>query len=691
MSSTNRPAAPPLRILLIEDSPIDAELAERELIKHGLTVECMRVSTEKMLRDALRDFQPAVILSDHSMPTFDGLSALRVAREVAPDVPFLYLSGTIGEEKAIEALKGGATDYVLKTNLNRLGPAVERATRDAQERQARRKLEVARSRLAAILEATPDFVGIYNDAGTFSYVNAGGHQLLGLSDTGTHTLRTICAPSLCQRVEEATQEAAASGTWSGEAALVDAQGTEIPVSLVLIAHPIAYGESAGFFSMVARDIRERKHYETHIAYLANHDQLTGLPNRTLLDDRATQAMAHASRECCDVGLVLLSVNDLREINAGYGRNVSDELLMEIARRLAAVCCEGDTVARIANDSFALLFTDIARTEDVLDRARKAAAAVESPMSLRGTTLRVTANIGISLYPRDAEDLERLMANADSALRRARAEGQGNIRFYAAGMERQAVEKLEVQSALEHAMQRNELAMHYQPQFDLTTRQIIGAEALMRWERGNQGSVSPATFVPVAEDSGLIIPLGQWALETACAEAAKWADERLHLAVNVSARQLYQDLAGGVRRALLKSGLPPHRLEIELTESAALRDTGEADRVLRELKRIGVSIAIDDFGTGQCGLSYLSRLPVNRLKIDQSFVQRMMLDPSDRVIVRTITTMARSLNLQVIAEGVETEDQCRALVEDDCQYAQGFVFSKAVSATDFQRLLENASS
>jgi EAL domain-containing protein (putative c-di-GMP-specific phosphodiesterase class I) len=313
------------------------------------------------------------------------------------------------------------------------------------------------------------------------------------------------------------------------------------------------------------------------------------------------------------------------------------------------------------------------------------------MSLRGTTLRVTANMGISLYPRDAEDLERLMANADSALRRARAEGQGNIRFYAAGMERQAVERLEVQSALEHAMQRNELAMHYQPQFDLTTRRIIGAEALMRWERGNRGNLSPAIFVPVAEDSGLIIPLGQWALETACAEAAKWADDRLHLAVNVSAKQLYQDLAGGVRRALLKSGLPPHRLEIELTESAALRDTSEADRVLRELKRIGVSIAIDDFGTGQCGLSYLSRLPVNRLKIDQSFVQRMMLDPSDRVIVRTITTMSRSLNLQVIAEGVETEDQCQALIEDDCQYAQGFVFSKAVSATDFQRLIENANS
>jgi len=674
-----------LKILLVEDSAIDAEIAQHEIAKLGIAVECGRVSTEDALRRALLEFRPSVILSDHSMPAFDGLSALRVAREMAPEVPFIFLSGTMGEERAIEALKGGAIDYVLKANLARLGPAVDRAVREAADKQARLRAEAARARLAAILEATPDFVGIYDAARMFTYINAGGQRLLGLGGSADVPVYSLCAHWCTKLIEDATAQASASRTWLGEAALVDVHGVEIPVSVVLIAHK-SEDHGIEFFSMIARDIRERKTYEAQISYLVNYDQLTGLPNRTLLNDRAAQAIAYAKRERREMALMLVSIDQLDVVNEGYGRMAADQVVVEIAKLLGSVNRQGDTVARMAEDTFAVLVTDLPRTETALTCARALSAALRTSIRVLDTDVRMTVSVGMSVFPRDADDWERLVANADSAMRRAKAEGQGNIRFYASGMERKAVDRLDLESALERALSSGELAVHYQPQFDIRTRQIVGAEALLRWNRGGVGNISPAAFIPVAEESELIVRIGQWVLESVCVEAARWTSgPPCRVAVNISARQLYSGIADQVRTALCASGLRPECLELELTESTALRDANEAGRVLRELKSIGVAIAIDDFGTGQSGLSYLSRLPVDRLKIDQSFVHRMTNDNSDRAIVQTIVSMARILGLDVIAEGTETEEQCRALLDDGCHYAQGFLYSPAVQAQEFRRL------
>lgn len=604
---------------------------------------------------------------------------------MAPEVPFIFLSGTIGEERAIEALKGGAIDYVLKANLARFGPAVDRAVREASDKQAHLRAEAARARLAAILEATPDFVGIYDATRMFTYINAGGQRLLGLERGTDVPVYALCAQWCAKLIEDGTAQASASRTWLGEAALVDVHGVEIPVSVVLIAHN-SKDEGIEFFSMIARDIRERKTYESQISYLANYDQLTGLPNRILLNDRAAQAMAYASRERREMALMLVSIDQLEIVNEGYGRMAAEQALVEIAKRLGSVSRQGDTVARIGEDAFAVLATDIQRTETVLTRARALSAALRTSIRVLDTDVRMTVSVGMSVFPRDADDWERLVANADSAMRRARAEGQGNIRFYALGMERRALDRLDLESALERALNTGELAVHYQPQFDVRTRQIVGAEALLRWNRRGVGNVSPAAFIPVAEESGLIVRLGQWVLDSVCVEAARWPSvPPCRVAVNISATQLYSGIADHVRNALRASGLPPACLELELTESTALRDANEAEQVLRDLKSIGVAIAIDDFGTGQSGLSYLSRMPVDRLKIDQSFVNRMTKDSSDRAIVQTIISMARILGLDVIAEGVETEDQCRVLLEDGCHYAQGFLHSPAVQAEEFRRL------
>jgi diguanylate cyclase (GGDEF)-like protein len=674
-----------LKILLVEDSAIDAELAAYELAKLGMAVEWKRVSTEKALRQALLEFCPSVILSDHSMPAFDGLSALHIASEMTPEIPFIFLSGTIGEEMAIEALKGGATDYVLKANLARLGPAVVRAVREASDKQARRRAEAARARLAAILEATPDFVGIYDAARMFTYINAGGRRLLRLGRDADLPVYSLCAHWCKELIEEGTAQASTSRTWLGEAALVDVHGVEIPVSVVLIAHN-SEDEGIEFFSMIARDIRERKTYESQISYLANYDQLTGLPNRCLLNDRAAQAMAYARRERHEMALMLLSIDQLEVVNEGYGRMAAEQAVVEIAKRLGSVSRQGDTVARIGEDSFAVLATDIPRTETVFTRARALNAALRTSIRVLDTDVRMTVSVGMSVFPRDADDWERLVANAESAMSRARAEGQGNIRFYASGMERKALDRLDLASALERALSNGELTVHYQPQFSIRTRQIVGAEALLRWNRNGVGPVSPAAFIPVSEESELIVRIGQWVLENVCVEAAQWnSHSPCRVGVNVSARQLYSGIADHVRNALRASGLRPECLELELTESTALRDTNEAGRVLRELKSLGVAIAIDDFGTGQSGLSYLSRLPVDRLKIDKSFVHRMTKDKSDRAIVQTIISMSRILGLEVIAEGTETEEQCRALLEDGCQYAQGFLYSPAIKAEEFRRL------
>ncbi len=682
----------PIQVLFVEDSEVDVELALRSLEQGGFEVSWERVDLEEDLKRALGSSKPQAILSDFSMPRFDGIDALRLSKELAPGIPFIFLSGTIGEERAIEAMRLGATDYVLKNNMRRLGTVVRRALSEAGERERIRVAEEERARLVQILEATSDYVCMTDPAGTITYLNAAGRKLIGQPEServgkSADEIYPAWARELIGR--EGTPVASSAGAWTGETAILGADGTEIPVSQVIIAHRGPDGQIR-FFSTIARDIRERKAYEARLQYLANYDPLTGLPNRDLLGDRTLQAVAHARRAVRPAALLVLNLDRFKLVNESYGHGAGDTLLRMVADRLKSAVREGDTVARLGGDAFAVLATDLARPDDVLSVARKIREAMHSPFSLEGRDLHVTLSIGASVYPRDGEEFDILLRNADAAMHRVKTDGRNGFQFYASAMTRQATDRVELENELRLALERNQLEMHYQPQVVLANGRIVGVEALMRWSHPQRGWIPPGQFVPVAEDSDLIRPLGEFALAESCRQIRVWGDAgiaELRLAVNVSAQQFRSPgFVNAVERALRASRLEARNLELELTEGVLVESRDRTVAVLDGLRELGVQIAVDDFGTGYSSLSYLSRLPIDCLKIDRSFVSKAHQHGHDAAITQAVISLAHSLGVRVIAEGVETVAQLEFLRMHRCDQAQGYLFSPAVHPEAMAQLL-----
>ena len=679
-------------ILFVEDSPEDAELALRSLKSDGLRAHWRRVDSEKALRQSIATLKPDIILSDFSMPGFDGLQALRIVRELTPEIPFIFLSGTIGEERAIDAIRAGATDYVLKNGIRRLGTAVKRAIAEAADRERSLKIEEERGRLVEILEATSDFVAMASPEGNALYMNAAWRKLAGIAEPGLAgmPMRDLHPAATHERVQsEALSASARDGIWQGESAVLAADGTTVPVSQVIIAHRGPDG-AIRFHSTIARDIRERKAYEARLKYLANYDSLTALPNRSLLGDRTSQAIGHAKRTGASCALVVLNVDRLKLLTDSYGHTAGDALLKAIAERLAQSGRSGDTAARIGADVFALLAGDIARPDDVLRISRNVRKAMAAPFRLEGRDIHVTLSMGASMYPRDGADFDVLLRNADAAANRVKDAGGNAFQFYAADMTRQALDRVELENALRAAIGQKQLELHYQPQIDLASGSIIAVEALMRWKHPERGFVSPALFIPIAEESELIQELGLWALSEAVQRTAQWHDAGwpVRVAVNVSARQFRRDgFVHAVGNALSTHDLPPGSLELELTESALIDDRDKALGILQDLKRLGVQIAVDDFGTGYSSLSYLSGLPVDCLKIDRAFVVRLDKGGRDAALAQAIVSMGHALGMRVLAEGVETTEQLQILRAQGCDEGQGYLFAKPAPADEVGELLK----
>ncbi len=441
---------------------------------------------------------------------------------------------------------------------------------------------------------------------------------------------------------------------------------------------------------VQNDITESKRYESELEFQASHDALTGLPNRNLLQDRVAQAIAFARRHDKLVAVLYADVDHFKVVNDSLGHAAGDRLLQELARRLAACVREDDTVARQGGDEFVLVLPGLPREEDASMVAHKVAEALGQPFRVDGQEMFVTCSIGVALFPRDGDDAGTLLRNADTALYRAKEVGRNTFQFYAAEMNARALERLTLESSLRHALEREELVLHYQPQVDLHSGAVVGVEALIRWQHPEFGLLSPVKFIGLAEETGLILPIGEWVLRTACAQAKAWADAGfpdLRMSVNLSARQFrQQDLVQQVAAALEDSGLDPRSLELELTESLLIHNVDASIAILSELSAMGVKIAIDDFGTGYSSLSYLKRFPIDRLKVDQSFVRDIAADPEDAAIVTAIITLSRSLRLGVIAEGVETEEQMAFLRSRLCDEMQGFHFSKPLPVAEMNLLL-----
>ena len=429
-----------------------------------------------------------------------------------------------------------------------------------------------------------------------------------------------------------------------------------------------------------------------LSYMAEHDYLTGLPNRYLFDDRMAQAISFAQRSRHKIALLFLDLDHFKHINDTLGHAIGDQLLQAVAKRLQAFVRISDTVSRHGGDEFVLLLTELEHVLDVNAFADKLIHALAEPYQVSCHQLHVTTSIGISLYPDDASNAETMLRNADTAMYHAKANGRGNYQRFAPQMNARAVERQALEASLHRALEQQEFVLHYQPKVDIETDRITGAEALIRWQQPTRGLIAPEDFIGIAEDSGLIVPIGAWAMREACRQAKAWLDAGLKLrqmAVNVAAQEFrHRHFVRTLRRILSDTGLPPRLLELELNEGVLMHDASTSGNVLQTLKDIGVRIAIDDFGTGYSSLSHLRRFPIDTLKIDRSFVQDICSESGEEAaIVSAVIAMGKGLKQRLVAEGVETPAQLAFLQSYGCGEAQGFFFSRPMTADEFRQLLE----
>jgi diguanylate cyclase (GGDEF)-like protein len=443
--------------------------------------------------------------------------------------------------------------------------------------------------------------------------------------------------------------------------------------------------------LIALDVTERSRMEDRIHHMAHHDALTGLPNRSLLEDRLERALRATTRDAARLALLFVDLDRFKTINDSLGHHAGDRLLCQVADRLVNCVRASDTVARLGGDEFVVLLPRLQEEGDATQVADKIRADMQRPFEVDGQELRITPSIGVATFPDSGRDVETLLRHADAAMYAAKAAGRNSVRTYeAAPAVIDDARVLRMESDLHRAQERGELRLALQPQFAAATGALVGAEALLRWERAGHGSVSPADFIPLAEESGLIVPLGEWVLREACRHASGWTHpgaSALKVAVNLSPRQMQDErLADRVAEALAASRLPASRLELEITEGAVVRELQGAARVLAELSRHGTRIAVDDFGVGFSSLSYLQSLPVHRLKIDRSFLRHYRNDGDDGRLIGAIISLAHRMNLSVTAEGVENDAQLRFLVGQRCDEIQGFLLGRPVSPEGFADLL-----
>ncbi len=444
------------------------------------------------------------------------------------------------------------------------------------------------------------------------------------------------------------------------------------------------------FTLLVQDVSERHAFESQLAHLATHDALTGLPNRTLYHDRLAQVLAHAARDNHIAALLFLDLDRFKGINDSLGHNVGDQLLQAVTERLRDCVRDEDTLARLGGDEFTLILPHLRHAQGAATVAQNILQVLEKSFFIGGQELFISGSIGIAFYPFDGADAGELVMNADTAMYAAKSQGGNNYQFYSGQMNAKASARLEMETQLRHAVDRGEMLLHYQPQVDIASRRIVGVEALVRWQHPERGLVPPGEFIPLAEDTGLIVPLGEWVLRTACIQGRAWQEQGLEIsvAVNLAARQFAQPgLFETVRGILDETGFAPRLLELELTESTVMQPGKDTIAVLHQLKELGIRLSLDDFGTGYSSLSYLRRFPIDVLKIDRSFVQDISGEGDDGALASAIIAMAHNLGMQVIGEGVETPEQLAYLHTHRCETFQGYYFSKPLPSEAATALLK----
>ena len=692
-SSDDRAKSKPL-VLIVDDVPANLHVLATALRADYRIKIALDGATALELAGREADL-PDLILLDVMMPTMSGHDVLRRLRDKPEtrSIPVVFVTADTSEGSEVRGLELGAFDFLTKpVDI----PVLRTRVRNLiEQRRLQQQLQRSELKVRAMLDSSMQFIGLLDPTGRILHVNRQVHELLGLPLESLLGLRfweiALWADFDRQRedVRDAVERAAMGIASRFETVHTRPGGHGMILDFSL--RPVLGANGAVVFLLPeASDVTRQRAAEESIRHLANNDPLTALPNRTLLTDRVNQAIRSAERSQEPFALMFLDLDRFKHINDTLGHSCGDKLLKEVATRLTASVRLPDTVARLGGDEFVLLLPDTPASGAMVV-AEKLLASIVRPAVIDLHELAVTPSIGIAMYPTDGRDFATLSKCADIAMYRAKREGRNTYRFYTQEMHDRSSRMLHMEALLRQAITRDELLLHYQPQIHLESGECRSVEALLRWNSAELGPVSPAEFIPMAEETGLILSLGLWVLRAAARQARAWLDAELpirQVAVNVSSIQLRRpDFAQLVGECLEDVGLPPQRLEIELTESAAFSNPETALALLQQLHDTGVRISIDDFGTGYSSLSYLKKIHVDKLKIDQSFVRDLGRDSGDEALVEAMIQMARSLKLTIVAEGVETQEQLDCLKARGCDEVQGYYFSRPLPAAQFAAWLE----
>jgi diguanylate cyclase (GGDEF)-like protein/PAS domain S-box-containing protein len=638
----------------------------------------------------------AAILVDLYPPDSRGIDMFERLFRSAPKVPILILVDSQNEQTGKLAVQRGAQDYLITSKLDAY--VLPKTVNSMIERAAYAEaLSDENERAQITLNSIGDAVVSTDLSGQVTYLNPVAEDLTGWS---AKDARGRPLESVFQIIDAATRLRAPNPmtrairennavALTPNCVLIRRDGAESPIEDSTTPIYDRQGAVTGAV-MVFHDVGVARALALKMSYLAQHDSLTDLPNRVLLNDRLDEALTLSSRYRRKLAILFLDLDHFKHVNDSSGHLVGDLLLQSVARRLFTCVRSSDTVARPGGDEFVIVLWELRHAQDAGVTANKILEALRKPHYIDGHELHVTGSIGIVTYPGDGEDVETLMKNADSAMYDVKASGRDSFKFFKSGMSSKAFERHALEGALLQAIERHEFVLHYQSKLNLLTREVVGVEALLRWRHPELGILPPGRFISIAEDCGLIVPIGQWVLREACHQARVWqmAGIPLSIAINVSAAELRSpDFVSGVREILKETRLEPRYLELELTETALMEDSRSVSDVLRELKEIGVLLALDDFGTGNSSLTRLRRFPIDAIKIDGSFVHELDTDEDGTGIVTAIIDMGKNLHMQVVAEGVETRRQLEILQEHGCPQAQGYHFGRPVSAEEFSRLVK----
>ena len=693
------------RILVVDDDSAGRRLTRATLAKAGFAVA--EAANGALALRAMAEQLPHLVLMDVSMPEMDGFTACAELRKLpgGSRVPVIMMTGLDDVASIERAFEVGASDFITKPiNWAILGHRVRyilRASKAIDDlAQSQRRLSNAQrigdmgdwewhaghdqvlcsDQAARIFghagQIPPEDFGLFfasvhpDDAAAWRQACDGA---LADGQPFAHDLRVVRADGSCRHLHQQVE-------------VIEHDGQGRPLRLAGAVH----------------DVTRHRTAEEEIRRLAYYDPLTGLANRLMFHNQLQRALGHAERHRRRLAILFIDLDNFKRVNDTLGHTMGDELLRTAGDRLQASLRtydalargngldEDHTIARLGGDEFIVMLADVERTSDVATVAQRLVGTLSEPLTLQGTEVYVGGSVGVAMYPEDGRDIDTLLKNADTAMYRAKECGRGAFQFYDPSMNARALERLKMETRLRRALERDEFVLHYQPRVDVPTGRIVGAEALIRWQHPERGLLPPSEFIPLVEDVGLVIPIGEWAIDVACRQCAEWNAAGLGeipIAVNLASTHLRERaLPGLVARAIEQHGVSPGCLEIEVTESILLADAAVSGEIADELNRMGVRLSIDDFGTGYSSLSYLKRLPIASLKIDRSFVRDIVSDPDDEAIVSAIIALAHSLKLRVVAEGVETEAQLSMLRARHCDEYQGYLTSKPVEPAEFEQLV-----